>query len=175
MNDREWLNEKYDEIVRNAASEGLTVAEIRELWEEAYEQAVEAGEVQREEPATLREEARRLFDANVMKERERRRGAFMKDAAWLIAALNGETVLGRDDPILERAFLLGDGRDKTLRFWTVEDWNTAIQMRYRHAADASAAAREFDVEFASCFIQDLRRRNADYTGQLFERESGEAA
>ena len=90
----------------------------------------------------------------------------MKDGLYLLDALQGDTILGRDDPYLRMAYPLGDGTDKTLALWTTRDLESARTERYRNASAASVAASEFDLDFASKFIAELEQRNAAQIGDL---------
>lgn len=66
------------------------------------------------------------------------------------------------DPLLDLLYPIGtpDGQVKTLRYWKREDFATSVQMGYRKAADATAAARRWD-ETAQRAIE-----NMDATGRV---------
>lgn len=163
--DRTWFVEQYDAAVRASGTGGNEVDKSRDAVADAYEVGVESDAFPRWE-TSLREEGRALFDRIVKPVREQRKAAIRRDAEFLVAALRGETVFGELDPTLDQAFPLGDGRDKTLRLWWVDDWQNAAMERYRNAAAATEAARQFDLS-AQAIIAAMRRRNAETTGELF--------
>ena len=171
--DKEWLEyavESYDKHVAANAAEGVTVRASRDAFVDDYIARVNSG-TPRYRP-DLDTEARTLWTRGVDPVRKGRRNSLTRVGRHLLDALNGDTILGVDDPLLDQACPLGtpDGRDKTLRHWTRPDWETARTERYRNAADATSAAREFDVDVAEQFITLLRRPNVRRTGDLFRAE-----
>ena len=162
---RDWLTSKFDAYVTDSGDDGSTVEKSRDAIAHAYSDAVETGDLGRWK-SDLVTEGRALFDRFVKPVREQRKSAMRRDAEYLVDALNDETALGRDDPALAQAFPLGDGRDKTLRFWTAEDWRTATTERYRNAAAVTEAARRFD-EAADLIVRALTGRGVNTTGDLF--------
>ena len=133
----------------------------------AYIEAVNKGAPRWQED--LESEARALFARFIYPIRKARRASLMRDGAYLLDALNGDTILGVNDPLLDQPFPLGtpDGQDKALRFWTWEDWTTARDERKAGAVAAQVAADRFDVEVAERFIALLRGPNVRQTGDLF--------
>lgn len=162
--DPQWLKETYDRIVAEAGDEPLTVKEIRERLAIAYAEAVDAGELER--PITdLFDEGLGLFDRFIRPEREARRSKLLTDFEHILAAINGETILGQDDPMLDQAYPLGSGSDKTLRMWTADDIEFAVVTRYRKASEATASAAAFD-KAASELRQTMLRRSVNQLGDL---------
>lgn len=94
---------------------------------------------------------------NVTPDRDRRGNHFVKDAAHLLDKLS--TLDDLDDPVLRHAVPLGNGRDKVIGAWTVDDWNAATVERYRDAA-------EFDKTAAGIMARMLDAGVAT-TGELF--------
>lgn len=142
MTDTPWIVDVYDEFVSKNTT-GCTVEQSRDAVAKAYVVAVEAGDMPRWLD-DLETEGRQLFNRLVLPERERRKGTLVRQLEWIVDAILHATVLGDVDPMLDRAFPLGDGSDKALRHWTADDLTTAITERYRSAAATTAAAREFD-------------------------------
>lgn len=168
--DKEWLEyvvESYDKHVAANAADGATMQASRDAFVENYIVQIDSGIPRYQTDVST--EGRTLFDHGVGPIRKGRRSSLTRVGRHLLDALNGDTILGVNDPVLDQAFPLGtsDGRDKTLRNWTQLDWVNARTERYRNAADATAAAREFDVEVADRFIAALERPNVRRTGDLF--------
>lgn len=165
MTDKAWFIQKYDGVVADAGPEGAYLEKARDAVAQAYQDAIESGEILRWQ-AEIKDEGRALFDRLIKPVREHRKSSMRRDAKYLVDALNGQTVLSGDDPVLHSAFPIGDGRDKTLRLWTLDDWRSATTERYRNVAAVTAAAREFD-EYADAISRALLARDVDTTGDLF--------
>lgn len=163
---RDWIIDRYDEFVGSEGDDGALVEKSRDAVAHAYADAVESGAISRP-TVDLVTEGRSLFNSHAGRAREQRRVSMKNSAAHLLDALLGETVLGADDPALGLAYPLGDGTDKVLRLWTVDDWQAAKDERYRNAAAATGAAADFDSNVASEFIAALRKRGKRTTGDLF--------
>ena len=161
----EWALDFYDRYV---ARQGGPVAQekIRDAMGVAYSDAVDTGVIA-PEVVTPYEAGRRLYERHIKPVRKRRSNSLRADGGHLLDALNGDTILGRDDPVLGRAYPLGDGSDKTLRHWTTQDWQNATTERYRNAAAVTVMAAEFDQEVAAEMIQRMLRKGAVRTGDLF--------
>lgn len=77
---------------------------------------------------------------------------------------------GYIDPLLSLAFPVGtdDGLVKTLRYWTVEDFEISVRMAYRKAAEVTVAARAHD-EAMTAAVRSMRLRGVftfgDSTGR----------
>lgn len=167
MTSEEWIEREYDRIVTEHGDEGITVKEARELAAQCYENAVRLGEVSREDEDLYRD-GLQLFDRVIRPLRQRRKAALQNDMDTIVAALNDETILGCDDPVLHVPYPLGttDGRDKVLSVWTREDWRQAAMTRYRNAAEVTAAAQAFD-ERAGAIADRMLAKGASTTGELF--------
>lgn len=177
MNIKDWLIEQYDIHVGEQGVDGAPIADTRDAVAERYAAAVEAGEVERSAPSLV-DEGRSLFAKFIEPTRERRRSTMRKGGTGLqnlIDALNDDTVLGTSDPCLAQAYPLGNGADKTLHLWTVEDWQVATTQRYRGAAAATASASDFDENIASPIITAMRRAGVRTTGELFRAPQAVAA
>lgn len=165
MTDKSWFIEQFDAFVTSSNDDGAPLEKSRDAVAQAYVDGVESGELPRWQ-SELKDEGRALFDRLVKPVREQRKSSMRKDAEYLVDALNDATVLGESDPVLDQAFPLGDGRDKTLRYWTRDDWRAAATERYRNAAAVTEAARRFD-EAAELIAQALASRGVNTTGALF--------
>ena len=171
MNGKDWIEHEYDAIAAEYGTDGVTVKEARDLAAQRYEAAVQAGDIARED-IDLYAEGANLFDRIIRPLRQRRKSALQNDMQTIVAALNDETILGSEDPILHVPFPLGtqDGRDKVLALWTREDWRTAAMTRYRNAAEVTAAAQIFD-EQADLIVARMIQRGAVILGALFDGRS----
>lgn len=176
MNPNDWMIHTFDRIIAEAGADGMALKESREQTAQAYEHAVRSGELDR--PADdLYAEGLAVFDAAVKPRRKSRTTALHRDATIIIDALNDETILGRDDPILHVAYPLGtaDGRDKTLTRWTADDWSNAAITRYRNAAEVTASAQVFDEQAQTIAAALITRGVGATTGDLFPDSQGGAS
>lgn len=164
MTEEQWFIDAYDEVVQSEP-DGVELAKIKHEVGLRYEDAVESGEIERDAPA-LSAEGEDKFDKYIPPARRSRKAVFRRDLGNLLDALNGETVLGEDDPRLDQAFPIGDGRDKTLRYWSVDDFQNALSVRYAKAADSMDAADGF-AKIAREVIRQMSAHNARMFGRLF--------
>lgn len=162
--DADWFVAQYDHFVASQ-DDGAEVDLSREAVAVEYVTAVTDGRVGRH-TADLFAEGRALFDRWVGRKRTQRRNSFRKDLEWLADALNGETILGTDDPAFAQAYPLGDGRDKCLGDWTVNDWAGAVNERNSNAVAVAAAAHEFQ-QLAGAVTHRMRASGAQKTSELF--------
>lgn len=163
---RDWFIAAFDESVA-AAPSGQPVAESRKHVARAYADAVDAGVIGRwTEEDTMQGEA--LFNRFVEPARSTRRRDFRNESRHIVEALNGDTILGVSDPVFAMAYPIGDGTDKRLGAWTVEDWMAATASRTENAERAASASREFTTEVAIVVIGALVRQGAVTTEELFE-------
>lgn len=168
MDYREWFIRQFDEYIAGEVA-GSGVEKSRDGVAHAYNDAVEAGELKRQR-SNLIDEGRELFNRYVLPAREARRNGIRTAAQPILDALNDDTILGLNDPVLSQAYPIGDGTDKTLRNWTVDDWTVSTNERYRNAARVTAAAKEYDEEVATPIIKALRRFERLTTGELLANE-----
>lgn len=162
--DQSWFVREYDRVVQEAGSEGQATEKNRDAVAHAYATAVENGEINRYS-VDLVEEGRDLFNKTVMPRRTSRRNMMRDSMEHLLAVIQGEAILDDSDPILEWAFPLGDGGDKTLRYWTVEDLSTAWSIRFSKSAQAAAAAEEF-YQISKLISDAMKRNGAAMIGDL---------
>lgn len=167
MTDHQWFREQYDAVVGEEPDEGATVEKSRDAVAHAYADAVEKDEQTRRK-IDLVEEGRMWFDREVGPLRTSRRSSLKRDAEYIRDALTpGATMLGTDDPIFDQAYPLGNGSDKTLRYWTTADWMGSVQERTQKAKDATDAAEEFN-EVAKVIVTAMTERGVTQTGRLFD-------
>lgn len=160
----EWFIHEFDRTVAESG-DGNELAKSRDDVAHAYATAVEAGDLEawRDD---LVEQGRDLFDRFVKPERTARRNAFTRELEVLIDALNGDTILGRDDPRFAQAIPIGDGRDKRLGAWSPEDWLTATTTRTRNSESVATATREF-AEKSTVVVSAMFQAQVRATEDLF--------
>lgn len=142
MVDKAWAISVHDEIVE--ANGSLLVREAQEKFAERYIADVNAGHIKRQK-RSLKDEADALFTKLVLPNREARRKSMKRDFDYITDSLFGIEDGMTLDPIMACAYPTGTGHDKTLREWSVEDFETARVVRYRSAAEQAAAAADFDA------------------------------
>ena len=162
MNEHDWFEHAYDEIV-SVERDGIEQDKLRDALARDYLDAVDRGEV---EPPSAMDHARAKADQYMRPIRRKRKASFRKDIEHLLDALNDETILGADDPQLQQAVPVGNGRDKKLAFWTAEDWMTAVNVRQQNVQRAAEAATELS-ELATAAISAMSSRNAAMFGDMY--------
>lgn len=162
MNENEWFEYAYDEIV-GVERDGIDQDKLRDALARDYLDAMDRGEI---EPPSAMDHARAKADQYMRPIRRKRKASFRKDIEYLLDALNGETILGSDDPRLQQAVPVGNGRDKRLAFWTAEDWMTAVNVRQQNVQRAAEAATELS-ELATAAIRAMSSRNAAMFGDMY--------
>jgi hypothetical protein len=167
VSDRDWFIDTYDAAIDESADDGAELEKARDTVAHEYADAVTAG-VQPRHSMSLVDEGRELFDTFIGPERKRRKSSMRDQVAYLLDAFeSGDDDGAYVDPILAHAYPLGDGRDKSLRYWTADDWTTATTERYRNAAKVTAAAADFDENTAARAIAAMRARGVLRVGDLF--------
>jgi len=166
MTNRQWFIDQYDHIVAEAGDDGSEVDKTKDAVMHKYADGVETGDIERY-TTNVTAEARALFDQFVKPERDRRRNEMRKSVEYLLDALMDGTILGVNDPKLDLSYAVGDGRDKTLRLWTQDDWQSATTARYRNAAQVTKAASAFDDD-ATRIVHAMQARGVRKTGDLFQ-------
>lgn len=164
--DNEWFVKTYDAFVASEGDTGADLEKSRDEVAHSYATAVENGDVKRHQD-DLVAEGRKLFDRWVGRVRSARRDSFKRDVLYLIDAASDETILGPNDPVFATPYPLGDGRDKVLGLWTVEDWLGAVHERNSNAVAVAAAAHEFSI-CANVIVERLKSTNSRITSQLFK-------
>lgn len=150
----------YDQFVKeNQGDEGVKVAEAKDGIREAVIEIIRATD------RDIDAEADAVINATISSERGRRSRSLKKNLDYLIDGFSEEGTYV--DPILDLAFSLGDeaGIDKTLREWTVEDFDYLTVTRYRVAAEATKASQEFDLA-AQRVVSRMRAEGAHTVGDV---------
>jgi hypothetical protein len=169
MTDRDWIVAEYDAVVAAEGDEGAVLEKSRDAVAHAYCDAVETGRIDRAMD-DLVGEGRLLFDRFVGPERRRRRESMQANAEYLLSALRHETILGPSDPAFVVPFPLGDGRDKVLGLWTLEDWGGAVNERNRNAVAVAAKAHEFGT-VAKEITGQMESQGCRTTADLFRAQA----
>lgn len=164
----EWAMDEYDRLVAELAdADGLPLGEAAKEFQRRYIGALQHGKIQRPQ-ADDWQDGVHLFNRVVKPGRDRRSKGLATEMEYIRDALNDDTILGRDDPRFQQAHRLGtaDGRDKILGLWSVDDWRNVAMIRYRNAAEATAAAAKFD-QLQQEITAAMQRRGVAATWDLF--------
>jgi hypothetical protein len=81
-------------------------------------------------------------------------------------ALDNQTILGPNDPMLDAVCAVGGGVRKTYRYLDVDDLLAIIERKQRHAADATAAAQRVTA-LVMDLLRAMRGQAVDSLGELF--------
>lgn len=130
--------ELYDEHVQSRSDEGTKVAEAKLAIRDEVRLLVATTE------RDIDRETDDLLNSIIGSARSRRSRSMKKNLEHLLDGFDeGDTYI---DPLLDMAFGLGDehGVDKSLRFWTADDFANVVVTRFRVAAEVTEATAEFD-------------------------------
>lgn len=167
MNDqyREWFLAHYDQHVL-AEVDGSQLEKTRDAVAHDFLDALERGDLPTEQPDM--DYARSLFKSIIEPERQKRRGSFKKNAEYLLDALRNPEEGIHVEPFLDTVYPMGtvDGRDKALRYWTEQDLIESSMERYRNAAAAMEAAKQYD-DVSQELIAAMHGRRAKTVGECF--------
>jgi len=164
--DEQWVVAAYDRVADEFAAEGASVKILRDETIHRVSAAIEAGEYTLP-TKTVENQVADIFDRVVPKARRVRRSELRTQFRIILDILEGGTLLGDEDPKLDQAFPLGNGEDKTLRYWTVVDVAMSINVRYEKAAEATSAATGFDAD-GTALIAELNRRGVRFIGDSLD-------
>lgn len=156
---------QYNRVVARSGVEGLTPNEARERALDAMERKIARGQM---EPPTLsvRAQLAAKWDQVITSERRARRERIRHEVEEIANALTGQYGLKDKRDLLGKAFPTGAGVDKSLKFWSMEDWMDSVVARQVNAEKAAHAAR-VHAEHVSVITGAMRSRNALLTGDLF--------
>lgn len=161
-----WIVAKYEETVRQH-QDGLELEKSMDAVAHALLDAVETGDAPA--PAATYDWAAKMTAAAVSVKRKRSRALIKKDVEYLLEAFADPENSIQIEPMLDHVFPLGshDGRDKALRYWTVDDFTASAMERYRNAAAVAEAAREYE-EVVSRAVERMKRAHAIYFGDALK-------
>ena len=118
----------------------------------------------------LETEARTLIKTALDSTRRTRSNSMRKSLEDILGHLSDpEEAALSVQPIMECAFPLGDGQDMTLKYWRIEDFFDSLVVRYREAAAATEAAKQYD-EAVSALTALMRSTGARTVGDLITEE-----
>jgi hypothetical protein len=164
-----FIIESYDAVVGEHGDDPTVVAEVFGDVEARVSRAIMSGEIAPIE-LTQRDAILLRMQLVLPKERKRRRSSFPKDLEYLGDAIANPLEAANMDAILSRAMPLGDGTDKVLACWNGRDYERAVKVRYRNAADATAKAAQFD-NLTMPILDALDSRHAHTTRDLFWKDA----
>lgn len=131
---------EYDALIHDSGK-AVKQSDVREALAERIRPYVE------ESPRDIEGEVARIIATTLPPIRDGRTQVFRRELDYILDYLtNPDEGAVSVELILDYAFPLGtvDGQDKTLRFWTREDFMNASRTRFQQAAAATHAAAEFD-------------------------------
>lgn len=167
MIDQDRIIALYDEYVRSVGGE----VKSSEAMEAIRPQVVA---MLADEPRDLDREAAQTLRESIAPVRGKRSRSLKENLDWFLDgfAEDGAYV----DPLLDQAYGLGHerGLDKTLRFWTSEDFRNLVVTRYRVAADQTAAAKDIDGSVQRV-VDRMQAQGATHFGDVAWGEPGLAA
>lgn len=134
----EWVEESYRRLVADAESDGIKRAEVVEAVIAEIEHDIAEGDLE-VPPNVIAALVRRIIEHR--DDQRRARQATRLDD--FLAALDGETLLGDKDPILDEICVIGNGMRKAWRYVGIEDLMEMASTKTAMAADAAVAANEF--------------------------------
>jgi hypothetical protein len=157
------LRQRIERILDERAARHPEGAKAEDLRIEALPEVVGLlADVER----NLEAEAEALLVSVGQRSRRSRRERMSRDLLYLLDAFTNSEDGAYIDPLLDLAYPIGtdDGRVKTLRHWTADDFLTSTQMAYRKAAEITASAREHDEAMTSA-VMSMRARGAARFGE----------
>lgn len=128
---------QYQEIVADAGRDGLKRGEASEQIVKSISAAVTNDEIAVPLDITA------MVEKVIHERDETARRAQVDHVQLVVDCINGTTLLGADDPIMDQVALAGSGLRKTWRFVSVDDLNAMAGVKLQHATDATTAANEF--------------------------------
>lgn len=148
-------NNLYGEIYDNAVAAlgNPTKAESRAAFVQRVADRIREGMIA-SPIITPETQAEMLYQREIEPLRIKRRRSLLQVIRSLRDSVLAGTRLKELDPVLDQAFLIGDGTEKPLRYWRVEDYRAVAQVSQKDATDKVAAADVLDAEvesLASCF------------------------
>lgn len=159
MTDRnETIINLYDGHVRDAGGE----VKSSEAMEAILPQVAD---LIADDDRDINSEARSAIRAAVTPARSKRASSLKRDLDWIIDGFEEDGVY--IDPLFDHAYGLGraDGADKTLRTWTMEDFQNLVVTRYRVAAESTKAAADLD-DTVTRVVERMRVSRAEAFGDV---------
>lgn len=134
----EWVEEAYRQVVADAQDSGIKRQEAIELVSPMIAADIDNGDLVL--PADVVE---RLVGLIIERGDNQRRRKQPEQIAYVVEIINGGTILGKDNPVLDQVCVIGDGVRRAWRHVGIEDIMEMAQRRVKMSADAARAADEF--------------------------------
>lgn len=158
----QYIDDLYDRRLREAAG-AVPIAELREKIAPDVELWIA------HQDRDVRMEALAAVKARTEHVRRSRTKRLRTDIAYLVDYWETPDEAAQSvEAILDQGYKIGDGNDKTLRYWTRDDLNRAVVTRYRESADAVKAAKDFD-EVAQRALDALNVTGSEHLGDLTQK------
>lgn len=128
---------QYKAIIAKAGKDGLKRGAAAEQIVKQIRDDVAAKKI------TLPVDVETMVDRVIHDRDETARRSQVDHIQLVVDCINGATILGSDDPIMDEVALAGSGLRKTWRHVSVDDLNAMAGVKLQHATDATTAANEF--------------------------------
>jgi hypothetical protein len=157
---QDWVQLRYSELTVESAQEPIKLRAAEDAIAGELEALVQAGEmsVPPDYHQIVRTELAALDKADRNNQEDRL--SFLRDC------LDDATIMGVDDPSLDRVFVMGGGLRKAYRYITTDDLLARIEVKQIHATQAAASAQRF-TGIARDISRRLRDQGVDTLGELF--------
>ena len=133
----EWVEETYRRVVVDAGEGTIKRAEAIPIVVEQIANDIANGDL--DPPTDLEAIVRRIIERGD----DQRRRHHPQDVSYVLDIINGNTILGKDNPWLDSVCVAGNGVRKSWRFVDGEDLLAMAELKVRMAADAAQAAADF--------------------------------
>lgn len=158
----DWVLEQYRNIVGKAGVDGIKKQAVAAEIALRLHSAISDGQIAL--PVDIEGLVERII--HVRDEGARRKQ--VDHVRFVADCINGATILGEADPIMDQVCLAGDGIRKAWRHVGIDDLNAMVSVKTQHAADASVAANDFQQQARIIVRHLLANHGADGTiGDVF--------
>ncbi|MEP7115244.1 MAG: hypothetical protein ABI862_18420 [Ilumatobacteraceae bacterium] len=128
---------RYERVVTKAGRDGIKRQEAVGRIAKTIRAAIKRGRL------TIETDIEAMVARSVHVRDEQARSAQVDHVRLVVDCINGATILGTDDPIMDQVALAGSGVRKTWRNVSIDDLQAMAAVKTQHAADAAVAANDF--------------------------------
>lgn len=133
----DWVEGEYERIVANAGLAAIKRDNVIDQITQNIGLAIQRGDVARPSELSL------LVRQVVVRGDDKRRRQQPEDIHYLVDVVSGLTILGNDNPWLDKVAVVGGGVRKAWRYVNTDDLYEMAARKTQHAADAAIAANDF--------------------------------
>lgn len=150
------IREHYEKLVGAEQNDGMKKDAAREAIAAAL----------REDSIDVSDTHDLIVDLALSQLDDRDRSTQHDTLQWAADALAGDTILGEDDPILDRVCAVGGGLRKTYRYLDADDLLAIMTRKAAHAAAAAVAASAV-ADLVRTLLAAMRASGVTMLGDLF--------